>query len=426
MPQGDQRESEGRIDARPQMVADSRSIWAEAVRERDRIADGMTKALDGMNLDALVYCSPPGEYPVVVALVAWELQDEGDAFERMTREHVRITIDVLPYRLRPLRYTVETRNARRLVKRSFRDGDRIDVDDLVDYALSRGRFPRGLRFNFDEFGRNWLERLWPRIGIVEEARGDLITVPKALTIAALVLALLPFAAPLPQLVAILLLIPAIFIALRRPRLHGVLRRPPISPRSLSQVDFWHVNLPDAASDSATVRSRIEAALDKLDQNIERRWESHRTAMPYGYERHEWLVLTKGQAMVYVVIHTTGSDLLIGWEGYLNFACWAETVPAFVCVQRGERVELRGLTAASYTPGWADLSDLTALMQGVHQRITEVVRVVIAERDINAEIDFDVVRGDRATVLAGKASRQSAGQLQQVRGSGGWRDVLKRN
>ncbi|PTS75483.1 hypothetical protein DBR17_15775 [Sphingomonas sp. HMWF008] len=252
------------------------------------------------------------------------------------------------------------------------------------------------------------------------ARGEIITWPSGLSIGALILSSIPFY-PYTAIIALVMVIVAIVIAVRRPRLYATIRRPPTSPRSLAQVDTWHANLPNAAQEVAEVRARLETALEKLDRQVEQGWESYQIALPYGYERHELLVLTKGQAMVYVKVYNIGTDLLIGWEGYLNWRCWTETAPTASCVQNGERVVFKSVTPALYVPGWSDLSDLTALMESVHVRVVEVVRLLVVERDIKAEIDFSILRGDRSAALNKETARRSTGSSSKE--AGGWRKLL---
>jgi len=48
--------------------------------------------------------------------------------------------------------------------------------------------------------------------------------------------------------------------------------------------------------------------------------------PNGYEERDRLVLSKGQGQVHVHMYPFGSDMFVGWQAFLNWAQWAETVP----------------------------------------------------------------------------------------------------
>ena len=46
----------------------------------------------------------------------------------------------------------------------------------------------------------------------------------------------------------------------------------------------------------------------------------------------------------------------------------------------------------------DLIDLNSLTEWTHSRIVQVVRQVMAERKLDQEIDFKIVRGERQSLL----------------------------
>ena len=70
------------------------------------------------------------------------------------------------------------------------------------------------------------------------------------------------------------------------------------------------------------------------------------------------------------------------------------VPVSVSVRGDRRIEYRSLTVSSYQPSEVDLVELNALSELVHRRMTIELRAFMKEREIEADIDFSIIRGSR--------------------------------
>jgi len=198
------------------------------------------------------------------------------------------------------------------------------------------------------------------------------------------------------------------VAHRRRRLVAVVDQPAIPPRSLSLVDSWQAVVSQLGEDDVRVRQRLyQQVTTGLADGITAGKEIYGYRTPNGYEERERLVLTRGQASVHVHIYRFGSELFVGWQAFLNWAKWAETVPVSVKADTRQEIEYRQLTPFSYVPNQFDLIDLNALSELVHRRLEMAIKAILKERAIEQEIDFRIIRGDRDRALS--SSQHKSGQ-----------------
>ena len=405
-------EAKATIDARPLIPATDRSPWAKAEQARDQFCYAIEEVLRARGMRALVSKSQPGVYPVATTLISWAPAAGGTTDSSVTRrETLNIQIEVNPYLEHPLIYHVAVQTQKKsfsVVRWKMTEGD---AARLAQFALGFGTKPSildgdawrhflgGIGFSF----------LLERNSIIEQAKPNFWTLPTMLVLAS---ALPAFAAysiftyegdfsPLVfGLIAgvVLLLWIATFLSARRPRLYSSVKRPEIAPRNLFLVDSWHTSIPDVGANFGELVSRIEAALVALDESMLARWERHQYRTPYTFEERDRLTLTKGQAVVHVHIYPFANDVFLGWDGFLNWASWAETGAVSLAVRNGARVEFRSLNVASYVPNEFDLVEFNALSELVHRRVILVLKAFLKEKQIEADIDFSIIRGSRDTAL----------------------------
>ena len=158
--------------------------------------------------------------------------------------------------------------------------------------------------------------------------------------------------------------------------------------------------------------------NSLDPSIIRRWETHQYRTAYRIEAQRRLTLTKGQAVVHVHIYPVADQAFVGWDGFLNWACWAETKAVSTTVREGRHVEFRNVAIGPYVPTEFDLVEFNVLSELVHGQIVAELRTFLKEKEIEADLDFTIIRGDREHALtAGKG--KGAGGVRE----GGWRSGL---
>jgi hypothetical protein len=408
------------VDARPFLRADPNSPWTEAAARRDLFAAAIEKALGSRGIRALVLKSQPGIYPISLSATLWTSEtDVGGAVE-MERASVAISIEVDPYRAKPLIYHIGVQTRRRHYSSVETGVDEEDAAKLMLFALELGPRPEVLPTASTLFAR-WIEAQIPFLPaanpLIAEARPNRFTWPTLLVGMAVVIALLALGteggAPWLWMGAIGALAAAYIISTRRPVCYTVVKRPEVAPRSLMLVDSWHTVIPGIDDGFDTLVERIERSVQGHDPNIRSAWETHHYRTPYGFEDRRRLALIKDQAVVHIHLYPFARDAFVGWDGFLNHSCWAETVPVSVTVRDGRKMEFRTLTVAPYAPSEVDLVELNALSELVHRRMTMEIKALLKERQIEADIDYSIIRGVREGQLGEAEGRDRPGR-------GGWK------
>lgn len=423
----------GMTDARPFLPADESSPWTVAIERRDALADAIEAALAAHNIRALILKSQPGVYPVSLTVSAWTPERDRRETIELRRESVTITVEVNPYLTQPVFYGIHLRTIRRAYQATVVQLGGDDAVELVRFALGIGPHPAILPSPLQHMWDEFVERLPfgpKRNPLIKEAEPNRFTTSALLAYAGVVLLVLalPFAAgakPLLLVIILGLFIAAAVIAGNRSVIYNVVKRPSIAPRSLALVDSWHTSIPDVGGHFDELVTRIERAVSALDPMIRLGWETHQYRTPYGFEERSRLTLTKEQAVVHIHLYPFAADAFVGWDGFLNLACWAETVPVSVSVRGDRKVEYRSLTVTGYTPTELDLVDLNALCELVHRRMTIELRAFMKEREIEADIDFTIIRGTRDGRVGVEEDANGGGTAGAAARRGGWRALKAR-
>jgi hypothetical protein len=411
--------SQQMIDARPVIASSAQSPWTDAENQRDALADAMEAALKDLNLRALVVRSQPGVYPATLQLVAWSPQDESDSATVTKRDELKISIDVNPYLQNPILYRIDIAARNRRISKSRWRLSEADAKQLAAYAVGNGPVPEILKGDLARslvglipFGALMLDRN----ELIKSARPSRLTVPNALIAGGGLIGLFGGMSQsllvLPGLAAIVV---GAMWSMRRPRLYANVKRPELAPRRLFLVDSWQTSVPDVGPYFSQLVSRIERAVNAVDPAIGARWENHQYRTPYGFESRSRLTLTKGQAVVHLHIYPFANDAFVGWDGYMNWARWAETEAVSTNVRDGKRVDYRSLAVGPHIPNDFDLVELNALCELVHRRIVTEIKALLKEKQIEAEIDFSIIRGNRENALkAGQGAKSGGGAIRDWR------------
>jgi hypothetical protein len=183
---------------------------------------------------------------------------------------------------------------------------------------------------------------------------------------------------------------------RAPRLVRSAGKPLAEPRFLSYLDAWQTVIFDAGRDADRVRERVMALFTHADRQnftcgVERIWH---WGLDGKIEREQF-VLRHGRGVVFCQIYGYGSDLYVGWDAHLNVGTWRETrVSAGIDRETGQRVTLMAVEPATQVAGEYDLVDLNCLLEWTHAQLVKVLKQYVKERQIDQEIDFTIIRGDR--------------------------------
>jgi hypothetical protein len=412
--------AEGKIDARPVRPTSDQTPWDRALALRDQFAAEVRKTLEREKLDAAVFVSPNGAYPPWVHLQAWLPGKSKTALGATSRERAGLvfTIDAKPYHEHDIVITADLARGKTKIKAPQWPHFPIrNVSEWVLYTLDRGPKPT----NYRPFGDALVGMITSMIPFAHPPHGNrLMQQYRTSLTGAKVLGWISVVAifvggsfvansaddAMPSVAGILVilaglagLIGAAIIVKSLKRSVSVTMQSVLPPRNLVLVDSWHAVVAELGRDFAKVKQRLLTAItDDAGPGVTCQTETYTHQAPNGYEQRDRLVVTRDQGMVHVHVYQFGHDLFVGWYAYLNWAQWGETNPIAVKIHEGQEVEYRDLRPATYLPNQFDLIDLSSLSEFVHRRLEREIKSMMKERDIDQEIDFKVIRGDRDRAL----------------------------
>jgi hypothetical protein len=406
-----------KVDARPVRLTQAATHWDSAIAVRDDILAAMRGVLSRESIEAAVLASATGNYPPWVTLEAWLPPPDAEPQDQTDRERVKleIVVDVKPFNKHPIVTTVRLdKGKKRLwLVRNPQFGVK-DAEEWSLYAIDRGSRPRGvtlIRSILRSLGQPFLSMLAPAEynPVLRVYKTPILTGNRLLAAAALLVAAAGGYAVagdsdggigwLLLLAGVAGLIAAGVVAVRRKRAVCVPPQSAVAPRDLGLVDSWHSVVPGLGRDFEKVKRRLVdrvAEGERVGLSCRTELYIYRTAT--GFEERERLVVSKGQALAHVHVYQFSEDAFVGWDAYLNWSQWGETAPAAVRVEDGRAVEFRELRTAFYLPNQFDLMDLNGLSEWVHRRLEQEIKKILKEYEIDQEIDFRIIRGDREGAL----------------------------
>ena len=399
------------VDARPIRPVASDTYWDRAVVVRDQLEAQLREALAAEWLVALVFSSAKGNYPPWVKLEAW-LPDAPGTPDRMggkERAELLIVVDVKPYHLHQLVVSAQATRGGRTIGLEQRPAfSPADVAEWTRYTLHRAGKPSSYHPILDTLLPNWIAR-WKHNPLDRAYRTRwFFTATGLLGLGALVLFAVAAAAVandvapfgvLAVVGGVACLIISAVIARRRLHMVFVPVQSVVAPRNLGLVDSWHAVIAELGRDYDEIKARLVAAIAaEAPPGLSCLTEAYGYRTPNGYEERERLVVSKGQGVVQVHIYRFSDDLFVGWHAYLNWAQWNESAAVSSKFEGGQAVEFRELRQGYYIPNQFDLIDLNGLSELVHRRLERELKAILNEKEIDQEIDFSIIRGDRDAAL----------------------------
>ena len=402
------------IDARPIIERNDANAWTRASAHRDEIYEAFMRACAQESVEGLLLKSPPAVYPPWIKFEAWVPRAGRTTTERIGAV---ATIGAKPFHRQPLEiqiaYTRHGRSRTFLVREPL-TGPKVHA--LVRYLLERG--PKPYRTPW------WWRR---RNKVIELRRDHAATLTNwSLTLGVLLLAV-GGAGPMSGMTAdsgfagqagLVLVIAGMIAKWRLRRRHVCVQtdgKPADEPRVLLRVDSWQTVLFGLGADRELVRKRF---LDAFDTPPSPHFRSHVEQVWHwgldGKVEREQIVLRLGRAIAFCQIYEYGSDLYVGWDGHLNTGQWVErTITRGVDRRSGLPVAVAAVEPGTQPPTEYDLMDLNCLMEWTHAQFVRLVKQRLAERNIDQEIDFKIVRGERQK-LTGSGEGGQAGTRQRER------------
>ncbi len=400
------------VAARPLLPVSSDSLWDKAARTRDHIARFLEEEFARQGYTAWIGRSKPGVYPLSVSVASWIRRDTAERSATFDRSSLDITITVEPHLEKPLSYRVRLQRHDRLLDGTDWMLNEDDLREFVKGLLEGGRKPRFFRgrIPWPMAVLGWLLPFEPfvrRNRLIEAARPRHWTLPTALFGSGLLVALAAWPYAIDEttnaegVVAALgltmcLWAGAFWITSRRPALDAIPMQPTRTPRRELRIDEWHVSVPGAGNRFSEFRERIVRAIQAADPAIACNAEVHERLTPQGIEARERLVLSKGQATLHVHVYPYAEDVFVGWESHINYLRWSEGRIVASTIRNGTKVNYRDLDVSVHLPTDFDLIDIDMLAETTHRRLVQEIKQFLKEAEIEADLDFTIIRGDRSS------------------------------
>lgn len=388
----------------------NRSMEAEYEKlqgEREALAMAMEDELTKRGYDGLVTQSSPHAPECYVQVVCWTPQQLSG--EGRLRRSVKIVMDCHP-NLKFKRSFVVTQKsgASERTVTNIRELDPSIITQLVLFCLGEGARLRRRSFsrfalrssgvidrvllplnrpaNLDRIFLAWLRQHWLPIALISLFLSFFLLI---LVIPVVVLGL------------------AIWLRIRYPDIYEAAPvYPTKDPRALLRYDSWHIVVPEIGRHADELRQSIIGDLEDGKHNeahigIEQVWNEGLDAMICRNQ----VVLSFRRCLVFIEIHAYGDDLYLDWEAFLNLGYWAEGKSyAGFPADSDVPVLIHDIVSGVKAIEEFDFSDGNFSVEWVHATVKRHLKRLLAEHEIDQEIDFRVIRENRSSMLEAGQSR----------------------
>jgi len=379
------------VDARPILARRDSTQWSVADDIHDKLFDQTKAACVQMGIIAAVLKSAAYQAKPWVLFEAWI--PIGSATQRV---HFKIEIDPKLYHKYEVEYKVEM--SRGGATKTYGPLARLpDATALVAYLIDRGKKPpfRAIAKSAIVF---WKERPNRVVGI---RKNWIALAPFILLVVACSTygdrGSLSVGA---GTVGIIWAVVNYFIGRNRPLLVCDGGRPSTEPRKLRLLDSWQVVVSRLGNDAETVLNRFAGAITAFalagvsyEPEVIGYWGVD------GLVERTQHVLTLRRGIVFDQAYQYGDDLYVGWDGHLNAGKWVEKTIDSGITANGKQVRYTTVVPGESSLSEYDLNDANVLMEWTHAQLVRLVKATMAEREIDQEIDFKIVRGNRSGLKA---------------------------
>jgi hypothetical protein len=377
-------------DVRPILERKSDSIWARVEKSRDGIFDALHKICESDGFDALVIKSNPFVQPAWVKLECW-IPKNPDLGRAVTeRGSMVVTIHAKEFHRYELEYTVELQD--RGWSKTYprlRTFDAVQAIQVAQFLLAHGPKPElaNLQVRVKPF------EIWKPINKVNVLGTDWL----GLTPIILIVLGIAFISLLPLGLFLLVAAGIVFYFLHQRRTVVLSPGKPVAePRSLSLVDSWQAAISGLGADAELLRQRLFAVLRnppmlELQSRVETIWYWGLD----GTVEREQIVLTFRRAILFCHIYKYDQELYVGWDAHLNSGQWIEkTLSTGVHKETTELTQVNTVESSRQLLTEYDVTDVNCLIEWAHAKLVQLVKRLMEEREIDQEIDFQILRGDR--------------------------------
>jgi hypothetical protein len=387
------------INALPILDRREDSVWSEAEQQRDDIYAELQAVCRARDYEALLLKSNDGVHPAWVVIEAWIPKGAPDVTKRRRAE---IFIDAREFHRYRFEYRVVLHDAdwtREFVRLcAFTDKH---AEMVAEFVLGSGKVPSALK-GLEQRKKWW--HFWKPHNKVDGLEVDPVNVA-TLGLGGLGGVLFfvgagakSSGAVLLGLLFLLALIPVRIIAKRRRAVVMSSGKPAVEPRNLLAVDSWQAMISGLGDDASRVRDELlsliaSSPIEGCHARLERIWY---WSLDGKVERDQ-LVATLRRGIVFCHIYPYNEQLFVGWDAHLNRGQWVEKTLATGRGKTGEHTQLRTVVTGSERLNEYDIIDLSCLTEWMHRQLVTIIQRLMKERQIDQEIDFQIIRGDRDRV-----------------------------
>jgi hypothetical protein len=182
-------------------------------------------------------------------------------------------------------------------------------------------------------------------------------------------------------------------------------QPHYQPRVLRAYDSWQAVLSGAGPSRDIFYERFLALLEVAPiPDMEAVIEQVSYRVLGELVAREQIMLSARRAMMYCQIYPFGSDLYVGWQSFLNRGRWVgkDVLQGFDAAT-GRRIKLESVVPGQEALNEYDFADTNCLTEWTHAQMVTLIKQLMAELKIDQEIDFKIVRGDRAKAEAAETA-----------------------
>jgi hypothetical protein len=379
------------VECQPVLPREASSVWARVDAARRYIDAAFKKACDEQGIAAYVGRSNSFEFPASVLFEAWVPED--NKRELTERVWARVTIVPKPYHSFEVEYHIKIHDRGR-EKDWGRYGAfrREDASAIVAYLVFKKAKPRLSLRICESHDSLMINRVKNKLEVTKE--WDVTSIILSFGLFG-VLVLFAFSWQLAVVASVLALVVLIVVRLS-PKAVRTAGKPEKEPRYLIQYDSWQAVVSGAGASRSILQDRFIAVLQNAPIKEMRHYiERIQYRALEMIEERDQFVLTAKRGVMYCQIYEFGSDLYVGWQSFLNRGTWIEqTIAHGVDRQTVKRIEVKTVMPGTKPLSEYDLMDLNCLTEWTHAQIMRLTRQIMAELQIDQEIDFKIVRGDR--------------------------------
>jgi len=387
------------VNAQPILERLVDGLFPKAEHLRDEVCKLVEGLLQAMQVEGLVLQSSAHEHPCWVKVWCWMPYGNRLLTERAA---ATITIEPKPFHRFDLVYSVawDNRGKTKSVP-GMRQFTQAEATYLLQFLVSGNNEPDFSSLQVRQ--KRW--QIWKPVNKIDAVDTDWLAI-LPVTLFLVGIFTLVFG------IGFFLLIAGFVAGWALKRRTTVVRssgKPLFEPRNLSRIDSWQTVISGAGADSQLIRQRFLEAIANppnphFRSTVERIWYWGLDTK----EEREQIMLTFNRAVLFAQIYPYGRELYVGWDAHLNRGTWVEkTITSGIDRETGRLTHINTVVHGSQALTEYDVSDVSCLTEWAHAQLVRICKAYMAERRIDQEIDFKIIRGERQGIVGQSGDQPAA-------------------